>query len=288
MPSIQCPLLPFDTARAAESVFGREHPYLKIGESLNRVWEELDFPARGYTDRLSVPPFYPCSLVTVLQSWEYLNDRQMSQATRTRLDIKYALHLPLTYPGIDPSMLCEFRRQVLSDPWINEALLKLNCLLSVVTGRETASITVDKMVASICLLNRADNILECMEMALEAVATQDPNWLKLYALPHWYRRYYRKLDHEKFPHTTLEIERMIESIGSDGLHLLRMIEESNAANLRKLTEIQTLENEWQSQFDVEVDLLKFRQSQCRTCSNDFAIKNTLPGKEEKTHFKQGL
>ena len=288
MSSIQCPLLPFDTARAAESVFGREHPYLKIGESLNRVWEELDLPARGYTSRLSVPPFYPCSLVTVLQHWEYLTDRQMSQATRTRLDVKYALHLPLNYPGIEPAMLCEFRRRVQTDPCIDEAMLKLTRMLSDVAGREKTDADLDKMVASICLLNRADNILECMEMALEAVATQDPNWLKIYALPHWYRRYYRKLDHEKFPPATLEIERMIESIGSDGLHLLRMIEESNAANLRKLTEIQTLENEWQSQFDVEADLLKFRRSQCRTCSNEFAIKNTLPGKEETTHFKQGL
>lgn len=281
MSQIQCPPLPFDTARAAESVFGREHPYLKIGESLERLWGKLEPAASESAVIPPTPAFYPYSIMTVLQYWEYLTDRQMSQATRTRLDIKYALHLPLNYPGIEPSTLCEFRRRVLTDRGTNETLQGIASLVSNAAGQGKSLVQVDKMIASLCLLNRAEIILECMEIALEAVASRDPNWLKTHALPHWYRRYYRKSDHEKIPHTTREIEVLIQSIGNDGLYLLKKIKESRSATLSQLAEIKNLEQEWHCQFAMQGDVLNFLEAHCRACSSElFIIQNTLAREEE--------
>lgn len=282
MSPIQCPPLPSDTALAAESVFGREHPYLKIGISLERVWGASELSTLGSPGTYLSASFYPYSLITVLQYWEFLTDRQMSQATRTRLDIKYALHLPLNYPGVDPSTLCEFRRQVLTDGTTHAALQGIVPLLNSVVEQEKNVVTIDKMVESLCLLNRAETILGCMEIALEAVASQDPDWLKAHALPHWYRRYTRKSVHEKIPRTPGEIEVLIQSIGNDGQYLLKNIESSPAASLRKLNEIKNLENEWQCQFAMEGGLVKFRESHCRTCSSELSIiKNSLARKEDK-------
>jgi len=47
-------------------------------------------------------------MVTLLQYWEFLSDRQAAHMVISRLDWKYALHLGLTYAGFDHSVLCEF------------------------------------------------------------------------------------------------------------------------------------------------------------------------------------
>lgn len=90
----------------------------------------------------------------------------------------------------------------------------------------------------------------------------------MYALPHWYRRYYQKFDHEKIPPTPLEIELLIQSVGNDGRHLLAMIEKSNTVSLRKLPEIRALQSEWHRQFVMDEDMLKFRKTNCLTCSRE--------------------
>lgn len=284
MSSIQCPPIPADTARAAELVFGREHPYLKIGESLEILWEDLDLSTLGSADAFLSNSFYPYSLVTILQYWEYLTDRQMSQAMRTRLDMKYALHLPLNFPGIKPSTLCEFRQHVLADRGASEALQGMLQRLSNFTNREKPSLDVNQMIAAICLPSRAEIILECMGIALESIATCDPNWLKAHALPHWYKRYHQKPNHQKIPHGPKEIRLLAQVVGSDGRYLMQVIENSNATALSQLPEIQLLRQEWQRQFALEGETLKFRESHCLLCSIELKVVKTYQfgrRKEEK-------
>lgn len=281
MSPIQYPPLPFDTARAAESVFGREHPYLRMGASLETLWGELDLTALGFTDPFLSNSFYPYSFVTILQYWEYLTDRQMSQATRTRLDMKYALHLPLNFPGIQASLLCEFRQHVLSDQRAQETLDGMVHSLGNFAGRETSTVHVNEMLPEICLPSRAERILECVGLAIEAVASQDPDLLKTFALPHWYRRYYQKFDRERIPRNRQDIELLIQSVGNDGWHLMEKIKNSNATVLSYLPEIKILRDEWRRQFLAEGDSLKFRESHCLTCSRELQIiKNTSTRKEE--------
>lgn len=274
MSAIQCPPLPVDTAKAAESVFGRDHPYLKIGESLDTLWEELDLSAAGVPDPFLSDSFYPCSLVTILQYWEYLTDRQMSKAMRTRLDMKYALHLPLNFPGIEPSMLCTFRQHVLADERAKEALQGMLHRLGSFANREKPSLDINQMIMAICLPSRAEIIFDHMGVALEAVAARDPGWLKAHALPHWYKRYHQKPDGQKIPHTSQEIEALIQAVGNDGRHLMQAIENSNATVLAQLPEIQSLRNEWQRQYVLEGDSLKFRESHCLSCIHEFKVIKT--------------
>lgn len=267
MSSIHCPPLPLDTARAAESVYGSEHPYLKIGETLDTLWADLDLSAVNPADTFLLDSFYPYSLVTIMQYWEFLTDRQMSQATRTRLDMKYALHLPLNFPGILPSRLCEFRQHLVADRAANRVLQGMIHSLSYFPEQEKNMVCVDRMIDAICLPSRAENILECMGIALESVASRDPNWLKTYALPHWYRRYHQKQDNQKIPRNPRDIKQLILSIGNDGWHLLEMIKSSNGIALSQLPEIQNLQHEWHRQFVSENGLLKFRESHCLSCSS---------------------
>lgn len=125
MSAIRCPALPVDTARAAESAFGTDHPYLKIGESLNDLLSGLDTVSLASADERLEDSFWPYSLATILQYWEDLTDHQMSNATRIRVDLKYALHLPLSFPGIDSLALCRFRQRLLLNPAGKEVFQQL-------------------------------------------------------------------------------------------------------------------------------------------------------------------
>ena len=280
MSSIPCPALPSDTANAARTVFGREHPYLQMGNSLGGIWDALPLSRLGEADTFLTRSFYPYSLVTILQYWEYLTDRQMSQATRTRLDMKYALHLPLSFPGIEPDTLCEFRQHVLASPVAIEIFGGMLHALSGFGKREGSTRSAEEIIASICLPSRAETILECMDLALEAVAAVDPEWLKAHTLAHWYRRYHLKIGHRSAPSCSGEVDTLIESVGSDGRHLLQTIDAINGSRLADLPEIRKLNREWQRQFSVEADTLKFRVSHCLMCTKELqVIKNTIKRKE---------
>ena len=260
--------LPIDTARAAQSAFGREHPYLKMGEALEGILRNLA--------RLSIPSLdvylsntlYPYALLTALQYWEYLTDRQMAQATRTRLDMKYALHFPLNFPGIEPSTLCEFRRHVLADATAVKMLGEIYQHLSRYAHLEKNLPDPRRMMAEICLPSRAETILECMCIALEAIAARNPFWLKTHTLPHWYRRYHAKNGFQKIPADPKEIGLLVESVGNDGRFLLKMMDDSNATALMDLPEIQHLRFEWKRQFITEGDQIRFRAVHCLLCSSD--------------------
>ena len=280
MSSIPCPALPSDTAQAAETVFGREHPYLQMGNLLDGIWNALPISKLGEADTFLTRSFYPYSLVTILQYWEYLTDRQMSQATRTRLDMKYALHLPLRFPGIEPDTLCEFRQHMMASPAAIEVFSGMLHALSGFGKREGSTRCADEIMSSICLPSRAETILECMDLALEAVAAEDPDWLKAHTMPHWYRRYHLKIGHRSVPSCPSDVEILIESVGNDGRHLLQMIHASNASQLAQLPEIRKLNWEWQRQFSMEADSLKFRASHCLNCISELqVIKNTIKRKE---------
>ena len=273
MTPLLCPPLPLDTARAAETAFGRDHPYLKLGQSLEILWEDMGLSALESGDGFLADSFYPCSLATILQFWEDLTDRQMSQATRTRPDLKYALHLPLNFPGIEPSMLCAFRQHILANRAGSAALQGMIDRLGEFAHREKSPADVSQIIAAICLPSRAEIILERMGIAIEALATRDPGWLKANAQVHWFQRYHLKLDQQKIPHHPVEIEKLASAVGNDGRYLLQAIESSGGSSLAQLPEILALRREWQRQFEWREGSLKLRTLCSLLCNDSFKVIN---------------
>ena len=64
-------------------------------------------------------------MLTIFQFAEELTNQQMVDALRSRLDLKYALHLPVNYHRFEPSALCEFRRQLFADAAFQQIFQKL-------------------------------------------------------------------------------------------------------------------------------------------------------------------
>ena len=280
MSSTPCPPLPSDTARATEAAFGRDHPCLLIGDSLEILWRDLGLSAFDSPDTFLAGSLYPYFPATVVQYWEHLTDQQMSQATRTRPELKYALHFSLNHPGVDAHRLCTFRQHLLSDPAAQTILVTAIQRLGSLAYREYCPADIDQIISSLCLPSRFEIILESMETALEAAATRDPRWLIANTRSHWYQRYHQKSLRQKIPQTRAEIIIQAEAVGNDGWHLLQAIEASDSPALARLPEIQMLRREWRRQFEWGRDTLKLRNLCSLSCGHDFQFISSHSGSEE--------
>lgn len=267
MMSIRYPPIPPNTRRASEEAFGSDHPYLKIGNSLEVVFSDMNLDAVAATDAPLADSFWPYSLATVLQYLEDLTDRQMANATRTRVDLKYALHLPLIFPGIDPTVLCRFRQRLVLNQAGREAFQQVvNHVEDFLVGRKKNLADSSLIITTICTISRYEIVMEVISNAVEALAADHPEWLRTIALPHWYKRYYYGQNTLRTSRITKNVESMFHSVGEDGQHLIKAVEESEVTNLMKLPEIQTLCNEWRYQFELEGEQLKLRSINCSNCA----------------------
>ena len=106
--------IPEDIAQVVRQALRPTDPLVVIGDRLSTFVSDESFadlyPAEGK------PALSPAllAMVTLLQYWAFLSDRQAVHMVVARLDWKYALHLPLAYAGFDHSVLCEFRQRLIA------------------------------------------------------------------------------------------------------------------------------------------------------------------------------
>lgn len=106
------PPLPADTSLSAKSIYHIENLYLMIGDHLEEIFTGIDFGELDASGEKPADLLSLLALVTIFQYAERLPDRLAADATRTRMDWKYALHLGVAYPGFDPVYLSEFRQRL--------------------------------------------------------------------------------------------------------------------------------------------------------------------------------
>ncbi|MGW2767553.1 transposase [Streptomyces sp. NPDC001275] len=97
------------TARVVRASFPRGTLAIRVREALGPLFEDASFieafPVQG---RPAVSPG-ALALVSVLQYAEGLSDRQAADQVRARMDWKFLLGLELDDPGIDFTVLGDFR-----------------------------------------------------------------------------------------------------------------------------------------------------------------------------------
>ena len=89
--------VPEDTARVARAAFPKGTTYIRMRDVLGAIYDDEDF-AQLFEVRRRPAKFAPwrLALVTVMQFAEGLSNRQAAEATRARIDRKYALVLSQT------------------------------------------------------------------------------------------------------------------------------------------------------------------------------------------------
>ena len=97
------PPIPEETCRIAHRIYPADHLMRRIGEEYADVLHDQDF-ADLYS-ATGQPALSPAllALVTILQANEHCSDRVAVEMVRSRIDWKYALHLPLDYPASMPA-----------------------------------------------------------------------------------------------------------------------------------------------------------------------------------------
>lgn len=263
------PPIPTDTLKAARAVFGENNFYLAVGNKTDQLFEGLilENPSKRFHKSSRIQALLYS--ITIFQYKETLPDHQAADALRERIEWKYALHLPLNHPGIEAAWFCEFRRWLMIEESGKQNLRTLVSRLAEVTNFTSSggsSLAPDQIIITVCQFSRLARIWESINLAMEALATNHPNWLLSVSLPHWYERYsdrYRNLnlsgdDREKYA--------TAQAIGADGIYLLQAVSKDNNPALAKLNEIQSLQEIWREQFEWMDDKVSWRKNCCKECS----------------------
>jgi transposase len=247
--------VPATTAQVARAAFPRGNVYLILRDALGTILSDADFvdlyPDRGQPGL----PAWRLALVTLLQFWENLSDRQAAEAVRGRIDWKYLLGLDLTDPGFDYSVLSEFRARLSTGDASERLLEKLlaHCQaqgLLRASGRQRTDAT--HVLAAVRVLNRLELVAETLRAALNAVAVLEPFWLKQHVPDSWYQRYGRRIEYSRRPSSETERQAKTQMIGEDGLRFLTWLDAPDLpAPLRELPEVHAVRRVWQRHYRRE-------------------------------------
>jgi transposase len=139
-----------------------------------------------------------------------------------RIDFKYALGLELSDPGIDHTVLSEFRtrliagsaEQVLLDTML--VLFKERGWLKARGKQRTDSTHV---LAKIRALNRLLCVGEMLRHALNCLAIVAPEWLGVHSHLEWVERYEARMEDARMPVGEEARQAFAEVMGADGASL---------------------------------------------------------------------
>ena len=243
MPFSSFQSLPINTAQAAKSVFNIENLYLAMGDQLD-LFLDLNLADLDAFGEKPTSVLFLLAMVTLFQFAEGLPDRQAADAVRTRLDWKYALHLPMDYPGLDHSALSEFRQRLRCNTAGHatfQRLLTQVAAFGLLGNGDKRQAEVVDVLAAVDALGRAQAAKERTSRALEALAAAHPSWLRAASLPHWYGRYDQTFSAQAPSICPEELDALARAIEADIRHLLQAIEGSDIPYLALLPEVQALQ-----------------------------------------------
>ena len=262
------PPIPDDIATLIRQILPASHALVLMGDRLSQFISDEDFadlyPAEGK------PALSPAllALVTVLQYWEFLSDRQAAHMVITRLDWKYALHLALAYAGFDHSVLCEFRQRLIAHDAqrrvFDQLLLALRQagLLKGQHMQRTDSLAV---LGAVRQLSRLELAMETLRLALVEIEQQDPAWLKAAVPSSWAEQYGAWTQHERLVRAKgeagrAEAEKLLQQAGADGQGLLdKLAAPGTPAALAGASAVGILHRVWDQQFETADGRVKPRE-----------------------------
>ncbi len=266
------PSIPKETAQAASAIFGHNNFYIVIGEQLDAILKDIQLQGladKEYGSRRE-EPFW--ALITLFQFLEGLTDVQAVDAVRTRIDWKFALHLPLVPARFHEYVFCEFRQSVLNDSTSQHEFQKLVDRITTLVpsiNNNPQHINSREIVAFVCSVNRLNHAQQAMNQVLETLAAKFPDWLRKMALPHWYGRYNRAIPRLEVAILLGQQRFLLEEIGADIHHLLEKVHQSGSRELAELQEIKELDQLWTQQFkapNLTSDSWRENFKDCNTCA----------------------
>jgi transposase len=250
-PTFEIPSVPRETLRAARAVFSRKNFYILVGEQLGAMLEDIEKEKLSVLCESSRPDGEILPLITFFQFVEGLTDLQAMDALRTRIEWKFALHLPVNTLPFHQQSLCEFRQRIISDKASQHEFQKLVdrlIALNPPSQRPEQNFEALALVSSLCSLNLMDRALDAIGAALGMLAGKYPEWLLQVSRPHWYWQY-NHLTPSAYPATAIRQQEIsLERLGADIQHLLEEVQRSTLDGIEEIQEIKSLHCLWEQHF----------------------------------------
>jgi transposase len=261
------PPVPKETARSARAILGHGNFYIRVGDQLESILE--DIRPEGLLERGIILP-----QITSFQFLEGLTDAQAFDAIRTRIDWKFALHLPLYTPTFFGRALCEFRQRVLVDPVCQREFQELIDRLIPYNHPfidRFHNFNYSYVVSRVCAENHLSLIHEALSKALEALACNFPTWLQEIALPHWNDRYIYLVHRFYSTAPPRQQEQSLKEIHTDIHYLLEKVHRSGSDEIKELQEIKVLDHICMRQFEKSCQVMKNRGKFSKFNNCDFCL-----------------
>ncbi len=250
-------IVPEDTEQVAKAAFPKGNRYLRLRDTFGALFANAEFQA--LFSREGRPAYDPArlALITIMQFMERLSDEQAADAVRGRIDWKYMLALPLTDPGLDPSVLSEFRTRLLAGQ--AEHLLFEKLLIQFreagllrARGRQRSDST--HVLAAVRALNRLECVGMTLRHALNSLAVVAPDWVLGISSVEWLDRYEPRMEDSRLPESKAERVARAILIGADGLRVLQALDAAAAPPwLRTIPALQTLRRVWLQNYTWAAD-----------------------------------
>ena len=242
--------VPADIAAVGQAVLKPDNVYRQVGEHFDALFPaESAFAAMYDTQgRGAIPPLL-AALVTVFQMLEKVPDRQAAEFVASRLDWKYALHLPLAYPGFHFTDLWAFRQRLwehAQERLLFEQLLAHLEALGLIKPQGKLRTDSTHVLALVERLSQLELVTESLRLALAAVAATAPAWAAQ-ALPASLRAAYRERQSE-YRLSPAEVQQRLAQAGQDGVWVLAQLDQHAPPPLPSLAEVSTLRTVLAQQF----------------------------------------
>jgi len=275
--------IPEEIRTWGESHLKSDNLYRVVGEHLYSFipWDELE-SMYSNTGRPSVNPII-LSLVTIFQYLEDLPDRVAALMVETRLDWKYALHLPLDDSGFHYSDLCNFRKRLLShgkESLIFDQLLEKIRTLGFLKKHKYQRTDSTHVLAKVCHLSRLENLSEGLRLALNAIEKADAAFYQVKIPAPYSEQWDTRLNDYRM--TDEERKQALERAGQDIRWLLEFLK-TNRASFLRLPELEVLQTLFQQNFTIHAQAVRLRKQ----CANGKEKIQTPHDPEARYSTKRG-
>lgn len=249
--------IPADTAQVGREILAKDDPYRLVGDGVDDFLSVKEF-TRLYSElgRGAICPII-LSLITVFQFLENIPDRVAARWAVTRLDWKYALHLPLLWLGFHFSDLSNFRQRLLeheAERLVFEKILNWVRSLGFVKkyGKQRSDST--HILGWVERLSRLELAWETLRVALCAIKTTAPEWCEEIIPVAFHEAYVERQSDWRL--SKEEVKAKMQEGGRDGFWLLDRLDDSAPQIVLVRPEVATLRTVWEQQFERREDTRK--------------------------------
>ncbi len=253
--------IPDDTTLHARRLLPPTSGYLTVGERLGSLIGDAEL-----SRLLPVLPG-PLSpeqllLVSVFQCAEGLADRTAMAAVSSRVDFKYALHLPVDIGVPDESVLCELRaalRRSREARTVAAAILRRLVVIGFDWPASLLDATAARLLEEVGQINGLALAATTMWLTLEAVSGCAAAWLWDDVLPGRWAWYSEARDRFAIPRKPSSRDRLARELGADGYLLLEALRSRQPpAAAEHLPELELLSIVWRWQYRLDEEGLTWR------------------------------